>query len=169
MTRYLAMTRKNKLQNGSSLIEILVATGVVALVLTAITASMAYSIMAGAEARYRDLATQVGNQAMEIIKRERVLRGWQNFYVALSGDNYCLNQLPAPLANFTAGNCGSGASSYGLDLQVGRNFKRLVTISRDPSGEWLETTVKVYWNELTEDVSCNKNCVSLKKRFSRFE
>jgi len=64
-------------QTGSSLIEVIVATGVIALVLTALVAGMTVSLQTSAEAKYRSQAIKRGQEAMEVFRRERTL--WRFF------------------------------------------------------------------------------------------
>lgn len=165
-----------KLNQGSSLIEILVATGVVGLILTAITASLTYSIKLNAEARYRDLATQAASQAMEVIRREKALRSWQGFStIFFSGGSeaiYCLAALPGIQEAPIAGACDPDDS---LDLNVGQNFKRTayVTTAGAPIATSVSVKIKVYWNANTDndDASeqCHKQCVELNQTFYQWE
>ena len=73
------MSKKIK-QRGSSLIEVLVATTIVAVSLVAVIGLLMYSIERSAQVRYQERAADLSQNLMEIFFKERVMLGWQNFY-----------------------------------------------------------------------------------------
>lgn len=144
---------KKKLQGGSSLIEIIIATAVVGGVLTAVAMALTFSIKSTAEANYRSVATNKAQEAMEVFRREKTLLGWDNFYSVNSGfGTICLNTLPGvtELGGIANTNCGT---SYSLTVDgVGTGFKREATLSTGT--DVVNVTVTVYWpnsNNPTED------------------
>jgi type II secretory pathway pseudopilin PulG len=133
-------------QAGSSLIEVVVATGVMALVLTALVAGMTVSLQTSAEAKYRSQAIKRGQEAMEVFRRERTLLGWDNFFNQFdTGSTYCLQELPAPKENFIAGECSSEESLVvsGIDLYR----QAVVTVDdSDPTNPQVRVEITVTWN-----------------------
>jgi hypothetical protein len=131
---------------GSSLVEVIVATGVMALVLTAVVAGLTLSLRTNAEAGYRSEAVKLSQAGMEVFRRERALRGWDGFVTAFtSGATYCLETLPAPEATFTSGACDEddGIVVSGIDLFR----KAVVTIdSSDPDDIEVRVAVGVTWD-----------------------
>lgn len=95
-----------KSQQGSGLIEIIVATGVMALVLTAIIAGLTLSLRTSSETEYRSQSVKRAQEAMEVFRRERTLRGWEAFVDSVKvSSTYCMSALPAPEATWDAGAC----------------------------------------------------------------
>lgn len=126
---------------GSSLIEIIVATGVMALVLTAVVAGLTLSLRTNAEASYRSEAVKRSQEAMEVFRRERALRGWDGFVTAFtSGATYCLQTLPQPEATFTSGACDEDDAIVisGLDF-----FRKAVITIDDSNPNDIEVRVAV--------------------------
>lgn len=135
-----------KWQRGSSLIEIVVATGVMALVLTAIVAGLTLSLKTNAESKYRSQATKRAQEAMEVFRRERTLLGWDVFEGEfISGGTYCLKNLPAPKQAFTSGECGTDDSLVISGLDFYREAT-VVTNTIDPNNPQVSVTVSVQWS-----------------------
>jgi type II secretory pathway pseudopilin PulG len=133
-------------QTGSSLIEIIVATGVLALVLTALVAGMTVSLRTSAEAKYRSQAIKRGQEAMEVFRRERTLLGWDVFSGQFSsGSTYCLQELPAPKTSFAVGQCTSAQSLAvsGIDL-----YRQAVVAvdNTNPTDPQVKVVVSVTWD-----------------------
>lgn len=136
----------NSAQRGSSLIEIVVATGVMALVLTAIVAGMTLSLKTNADSEYRSQSVQRAQEAIEVFRRERALLGWEAFVSELTdGGTYCLQTLPAPKTAFTLGECSSDQSI----VIGGQEFYRQAVVdlnTSDPTNEQAQVTVTMTWN-----------------------
>ena len=131
-------------QAGQSIIEVLIATGVVALVMTAVMAAMTLSLQNSAQAKYRSLATKLAQDGMENLRQFRTSLGWEAFYQILSDQGsgtYCLNSLPTnetQLASLESGAC----ETYGIS-RGGVNFKRelmLDIVSSDKISLQITTT-----------------------------
>ena len=137
--------RFRQLQQGSSLIEVVVATGVMALVLTAIVAGMTLSLKTSAESEYRSQAVKRGQEAMEVFRRERTLLGWDVFEAGfISGGAYCLQTLPAPKEAFVLGECSDDQNL----VISGVDFYREAWVDindLDPDNPQLQVTVSVRW------------------------
>jgi type II secretory pathway pseudopilin PulG len=141
-------------QKGSSLIEIIVATGVMALVLTSIVAGLTLSLKTNAESEYRSQAVSRAQEAMEIFRRERTLLGWEAFSSSLVGDTeYCFKELPDPFEAFTGGACDSSDTI----VISGQEFIREAEVNVDvanPSDPQVRVKIIMSWttNENTKDV-----------------
>lgn len=106
--------RKNqqKKQAAFTFVEVLVATLLVAIVMTALGSMMALSARVAEANEMEQLAQLKAQQTMEFFRRERLIRGWSNFYNSLSTDTYCLNTLPANITNISSGNCSGYQSDF---------------------------------------------------------
>lgn len=68
----------NKRQ-GSTILEVLIATLVVGTVLTAVAASLTNSIKNSSEAEYRKIATRLAQEGLEIVRKEKYIHTWIDF------------------------------------------------------------------------------------------
>lgn len=68
----------NKRQ-GSTILEVLIATLVVGTVLTAVAASLTNSIKNSSEAEYRKIATRLAQEGLEIVRKEKYIKTWTSF------------------------------------------------------------------------------------------
>jgi Tfp pilus assembly protein PilW len=121
MRAFFRNIQKNQVKNqsGQSIIEVLVATVVVALVMTAIAATLTSSLRNTTEGKFRSYASAHGQEAMEIFLRERSLLGWQQFQEAVISGQFCMNELPADSAAFismSAGTCSGGIAYSGTEF-----------------------------------------------------
>lgn len=139
-------SRIHQPQQGSSLIEIVVATGVMALVLTAIVAGLTLSLKTNADSEYRSQATKRAQEAMEVFRRERTLQGWDVFADSfVDGATYCLKDLPAPKAAFTPGECTEDDVLVISSVEMVR--EAVVQIdSSNPADLQVEVSVTVTWD-----------------------
>lgn len=151
-------------QRGSGLIEIIVATGVMALVLTSIVAGLTLSLKTNAESEYRFQAVKRAQEAMEIFRRERTLLGWDAFVTALKASNiYCFKDLPAPFESFVPGACAN------TDVIVisGQEFVREANVTvdeTDPNNPQIKVIITMSW--LTND---NIKDVEIAQVFRRWD
>lgn len=115
-------TQKRQLFNqlGQSIIEVLIATGVVGAILTAVAATLTFSVKNSAENKYRAVATTKAQEAIEVFRRERSFLGWETFVSSLGGGGvYCLNTLPPDSASFTtmtSSECEVGIAEAGTEF-----------------------------------------------------
>jgi hypothetical protein len=99
--------KKLRLVNrGQTIIEIIIATGIVVLVMTAIMAGLTLSLKNTAQAKYKALASKLGQEGIEAFRRERDLMGFETFRASLDSQTYCLPTIPALLSQFGVGSCG---------------------------------------------------------------
>lgn len=150
---------KKNLQRGSTIVELLVATMVMALVVTAIASGMTYSIKNQAEARYREVATTLAQEAVDIFRKERGLLGFGSFQSSLSnGQNYCV-----PVDAFSLGDMPAQANCpMNIDAS-GQDFAREVYVTfPDPDVVRVEVTVS-WFKSSSED-----RTVELVQEFTRW-
>jgi len=108
-----------KIKRGSSMIEILIATGVVGLVMTAVASGLVLSVKNSSVSKYKVLAATRAQEAMEVFRREKILLGWSQFYDVLSTGTYCLNTLASNSAQFKliqANECSEDAKIAGTSF-----------------------------------------------------
>ncbi len=135
-------------QQGATLIEILMATMIVGTVLTAVAATLLYSLKANLQSKYRSLAAQKAQEAIDFFRRERTVLGWSIFYQVVDADTYCLPSIPSPPSrsltdHVFAGLTKGGCSDYNLSFPNEEiNFKREAIVSLDdPNTITIEVTV----------------------------
>lgn len=105
---------------GQSIVEVLIAVAVVAVVLTTVAAGLTYSVKTTSEARYRAFATNYAQDAIEVFRRERATLGWELFRDNIEAGTTCLNTLPATtdaFINLTPAACTVGVPMLGMDFR----------------------------------------------------
>lgn len=135
------MATKNN--TGQSIIEVIIATLIVGLVLTAIASGLTLSIKNTAQTQLRELSTNFAQEGLEVFRRERNMLGWTSFAEALDSNEYCLNILPQDSAEFATmptGECSNGTAIAGTTLT--RNAT--VTIL---SADRIQVQIVVEWQE----------------------
>lgn len=70
---------KTKKNEGSSLIELLVAIVLIVSTLTALISGMTYTMRTLAEAEYRSRATDLAGECMDELRKTRIIKGWAVF------------------------------------------------------------------------------------------
>lgn len=125
----LDINKKNQRQAGSTLVEILIAISVIALVLTAVGSMISMSIKLSDSNEQKQLALQKAQEALEFFRRERSINSWSSFSTPLDdGAIYCLNSLPDNVASMSAslGACADGdfleAAKYEFQREAVVNF-----------------------------------------------
>ncbi len=134
-----------KHQLGQTIVEVLIAAGVVGVVLTGIAAGLSYSIKNSSDARYRAFATTYAQDAIEVFRREKTLLGWEAFYDAIATGVYCANDLPENTTEFLAlqpGTCAAGVATFGVE------FTRTVDVVVVSPTE-IQVTSVVNWTDAT--------------------
>lgn len=137
--------RRRQRQAGQTIIEILVATGVIAMVMTAVASGLTLSVQNTSQAKYRALASKQVQEGLEMFLRERSRLGWESFRSSLASGSYCLGEvLPADSAGFQAlprGECGQ--DGYAL---AGTTYFREANVTIVSADE-VEITVTVRWQD----------------------
>lgn len=122
--------RKYHSQLGSTLVEVILVTAVVATVLTALAASVSMSAQNTNRNQTTTMATSLAQEMLEVFHRERYALGWESFRTALGSGTYCLNDLPADSASFSN---TANQECAGTEFITDTNYQReaVVTISSD--------------------------------------
>ena len=106
-------TNQHQKQRAFTFVEVLVATMLVALVMTALGSMMALSMRVAEANEMEQLAQLKAQQTMEFFRRERLIRGWSDFYNSLQDNpTYCLNTLPANITTISPGSCSTYKSDF---------------------------------------------------------
>lgn len=152
------MTRKD---NGSSLVEVLVAVSIIALVLTAVSSLIFASVKLAESNEIRQLALQKNEETLEYFRKERFLNSWNSFATNLQdGTTYCISTMPADLTGMAekAGACADDnnfqAASY--------YFQREVTVDV-LTADSINLIVGISWNSGGEE-----KVLSLEQVFERY-
>jgi type II secretory pathway pseudopilin PulG len=136
------------LSPGQTLVEILIATAVVAVVLTAIATSLSFTVKNSAEARYRAVASSLAQEAVEVFRRERSVQGWEAFYAGLPASaTYCFNTLPTSPVVFTQGT-GACGTTYFSPSGTAVSFKREASLQK--GANQVTITVVVSWEDTAD-------------------
>lgn len=147
--------KKNKktLSSGQTMIEMVVATGMVALVLVAIVSGIALSIRNSRFSKNKALATRYAQEAVEKFRNYRDEVGWQPFLEeVLEGNSsvvYCMPSMPASaieVPTFTGACSGQKIPNAAGDTEFTRGVQALTQTQVNPN-DAVEITVTVSWIE----------------------
>jgi len=132
-------------QPGQTIIEVIIATGVVVLVMTAIMAGLTLSLKNTAQAKYKALASKLAQEGIEAFRRERDLLGFESFRAGLASQTYCLPSIPSQLSQFGAGTCGDADGITMTGVTFFRQAEVVGATDNDPvvvevSVTWLDPT-----------------------------
>ena len=116
------MIRKD---TGSSLVEVLVAVSIIALVLTAVSSMIFASVKLAESNEIRQLALQKNEETLEFFRKERFVNSWDSFTDNLQDETtYCLSTMPDDLTGMSekAGECAEDnnfqAAAYYFQREV---------------------------------------------------
>lgn len=136
-------TNKFSKQSASTLVEVLVAITVIALVLTAVGAMISMSVKLADGNEKQQLALQKAQEALEFFRKERAINSWSSFSTTLTdGAVYCLNSLPSGVADLSTqlGECNE--TSF---LEVAHyQFQRQANISFSGANS-LTVEIELLW------------------------
>lgn len=138
----------NKFNTGSSLIELIISVMVVGLVVTAVAAASSYSIKNTGEARYKQVATTLGQEVIELMRSEKHRLGYINFDNAFSSSDYCF--ISPVITDFGDDNATLNSISGDCDVNetiviAGGTFTRQAAVTH-PS-EITRVVVTVSWDD----------------------
>jgi type II secretory pathway pseudopilin PulG len=127
----------NRQSSGQSILEVLFATTVVALVLVAVLSTIIASLRNARISMEQAQATSYASEALEWLRHQRDGQGWIPFKEQAIADVYCLPSLPADITglNSAAGACVNNPIPN-------TSFVRELTIDHLPNDE-IQTTVTV--------------------------
>lgn len=149
MKRYIST-----LSRGQTLLELVVAIGVVAIVITALVAAVTASLRYSQSTRLRSRGVKYAQEGLELSRKLRDTNTWSTFDSYANGSgSWCLDENGAWVVDTASGNC---------PVSVGNNFWRRVHFVRnDPI---MEVTVSVSWGERNTPSS-----IELKTHFTQWK
>lgn len=147
---------------GSTIIELLVITSILGLVLTALVIALTYNIRSNAEVAYRETATSLNQQALEVFMKERVALGWDVYWSRLgnSGATHCINK---PFSAVESGFASVGKCNNSTFVVDKVEYQREVVINKD-SNNMITFEVTTYWNIGSSTKSSASTSYAMKKR-----
>lgn len=133
-------------QAGFGMVEVVVSLGIIGLILTAVAGGLSFSLNNTAEAKFRGIALSKSQEVMEVIRRERTIRGWDSFVQLFSGGTpgvytYCLNTTASIEHTTFPPATGACADTVSWD---GNAFIRELTVDTTVIDR-VEFTAIVYW------------------------
>ena len=137
---------------GSTLIEVLIATVVVGLIVTAIASTLTQSLKNNSEAQYRQVATRLAQDGLELFAQYKATSTWGVFSgtpsITSAGKKHCLDQTTvAALASAQEKLTGEACSTVAVP-GVNTNFQRsFIKSAAGASG--VKIQVKVSWTDGT--------------------
>lgn len=152
---------------GSTIIEALIAIVVVALVLTAVTYSMTFSISNSAEAEYRQIATRYGQDVMEVFRKDKLTTPWATFAATPGNGIRCVPATFIANTNITGGtvtlaNIGTCPALNSTNPPM--TFRRAV--EKTSTGNSVTIITHVYWNV---GIAGRERSVMIEQTFYRAE
>jgi type II secretory pathway pseudopilin PulG len=132
-------------QSASTLVEVLVAVSIIALVLTAVSAMISMSVKLSDSNEKKQLALQKAQEALEFFRKERSINSWYGFSTFLiDSSRYCVSSLPEEVASIST---KLGACSDSDLLEAARySFKREAVVNFD-GNDTLSVQIDLKWNE----------------------
>lgn len=113
-------------KQGSTLIELLIATMIVGTIVTAVAIGVSSSVKNNSEARYREIATVLAQGGMEVLRTERGNLGWATFHNDITeGDGLC---MPAGIDEISD---LSSSPDDCIITEANMDFNRSVDITKD--------------------------------------
>lgn len=109
---------------GSTLIEVLVAILIVGIVLTAIATALSFSIKNNAQAEYRQTASSIAQDAIELFRQQRGALGWTAFEASIAENaTKCLSKGASTLSAMTS-SCTGNYVNTSPPVTFNRTIKR---------------------------------------------
>ena len=141
-------------ERGQTLLELVVAIGVVAVVLTALVAAVTASLRYSQATRLRSRGVKYAQEGLELSRKLRDISTWDVFQAYGDGSgSWCLDALGVWTVDASSGSC---------PFSAGDDFWRRVTyVWNDPR---MEVTVTVTWGERTVS-----STVELKTYFTQWK
>jgi len=147
-------------RRGTSLLEIIIATGIVALVMTSTVAMMSVSLKTTNLAKNKSTGTKYTQEAIEYFRTQRTILGWETFISILqSGSNvntFCMATLPYAAVGGLQ-NLPNRACLTNEYVDAGNRFKRSSQIVITTAGSSTNVNVQVSttWQDGTRTITDN--------------
>ncbi len=132
------MKRQN-FASGQTLLELVIALGVVAVVITALVSAVTASLRYSQVTRYRSRAVKFAQEGVELTRKIRDEQSWSTFFAYTGGDGrWCLDANGVWTDDDGNGTC---------PIASGDEFWRSVHFSWDGTDETMIVTVRVSWGD----------------------
>jgi|AACY02.2.fsa_nt_gi Type II secretory pathway, pseudopilin PulG len=149
------MLQKSVQSNGFTLVETIVAVGIITLVLVSTASTVSIALRNNRFAREKTVSTRLAQEAIEWARAQRDAQGFIAFYQALEADapggttsvEYCLDTLPLPASQDFLDLSHSQGTCTSFD-QGGVEFTRTLSIEL-VSSEQINLTSAVTWEDDT--------------------
>lgn len=139
------MNKMNKKLNGSTIIELLISLMVVGLIVTAVAVSATYSIKNTGEARFKQVATTLGQEAIEKTINEKKRLGFISFSSAVGSNTYCFDTIPTAFDATPPMPVAGICDTNDVVSLAGTDFTREISFST--SATVVSAEVNVSWND----------------------
>lgn len=131
---------------GSSTVEVLVGAVLIATVVTALLSLMTANLKNSSEAVYREVATRVAQDGIELMRGQIALTSWNDFKVAHPLPPPPPSPAPAPPADVGTLTEFSGHNCTATVTPMGTSFVRSCTADCYTDAATCTITSKVTWN-----------------------
>lgn len=139
------------LKNGSSIIEVVIATTLISMGVLAALSLAGYSQRQNSYSKSLNEATSYNNQAADYLRSQKAKLGWVEFLDKFgndSGNEYCLMTLPDDFASLASQTCENN------DYIAGTTFIREMEVSQGGAGsDTITITIRTSWMEKVERIS----------------
>ena len=155
------LKRKIYLQNGFSLLEILVSGTVLALVMVGLATLMTYTMKSDSQARVRNYSSELAQSRIDFFRQERSILGWSGLSSVLETRTYCLNSVNSFSTSVsnnvfsglpTGENCPFVAVSGDIPAQI----KQVASVVMSASEISVEIIIS-WLNDAGDEVSVNSS------------
>jgi len=132
-------------QGAFTFVEVLVAILLVALVMTALGSMMALSSRVAEANEMEQLAQLKAQQSMDFFRRERLIRGWGNFYSSLEDGTYCITDFPDKIQNMSTLKADCDSGDYADDFNFFYyNIESEITKTGSSGQQSIEVQIDIY-------------------------
>lgn len=141
-------------QSGQTLLELVIAVGVVAVVITALISAVTASLRYSQATRLRSRGVKYAQEAIELTRKLRDTGAWDAFMAYSDGDgSWCLDELGVWTDDDGSGTCPiSGVSNFWRNVRF---------VWSDPT---MEVTARVSWADRSTPTT-----VELKTNFTQWK
>lgn len=143
----------SKNNQGFTLVEIVVATGIVMMTLVGISAGVTFAIKNSRYSKEKSLSVRYAQESIEMLRNQRDTLGWDGFIQALEiqngqVQNYCLSSIPTTTEDFIRLNQGLIEQCHNQKIPD-TPFVRSLNIQRN--NDQLNVTSNVTWSNGDEN------------------
>ncbi len=153
--------RNKQLQNGFSLLEILVSGAVLAIVMVGLATLMTYTMKSDSQARVRNYSTELAQSRIDFFRQERSILGWGGLSSVLTTRTYCLNGVSGFSTSvdnnvFSGLPTGDNCSYVTVSGDVPAQIKQVASV--EVTASEISVEIIISWlNDAGDEVSVNSN------------